>query len=147
MISLDTKNEIARLRALDYSYNKIATALEVSKPKIIEICSELGTEVAELRRDQQDLQIEEFKFTSQERSKLYRQLIGKVHEEILSRDITAIPTERLFTVLERLERSIANVEPRLNHYDSQLAYDFEQMNDEELTKIANAARVPLVSNI
>lgn len=135
MISLDAKNEVIRLRGLDYSYDAIATKTGVSKPKVMEICSEFGAEISTVRQGQLNATIEDLSYATEQRSDLYRKLVGKLHTEISSRDITEVSTERLFTMLERTERSLSAIEQRTMPTASD---PFADMSDEDLQKIINA---------
>ena len=87
MISLDTKSEVIRLRGLDYSFDAIASKAGVSKPKVMDICSEFDTEISTVRHGQLNATVEDLTYATEQRSDLYRKLIGKLHTEISSRDI------------------------------------------------------------
>ena len=137
MISLDVKEEVIRLRALDYSFDRIASTLNISKPKVVDICSEFNDEIETAKTIQKNTLIDDFAYSIEERSKLYRELIAKIHAEILSRDIKQVSTERLFTMLERVERSLSNLEPKTNYSSSQA--DFDGMSDEDLEKLISVS--------
>lgn len=137
MLTLDIKEEVVKLRAMDYSFDKIATTLDISKPKVMQICTDFSSEIDSAKNEQIDTITDNLSYTTQERSKLYRELIAKIHAEILSRDIKQVSTERLFTMLERLERSLSNLEPKTNYNSSQT--DFDGMSDEDLEKLISAS--------
>jgi hypothetical protein len=101
------------------------------------ICAEYDAEIIAMRQEQVKTAIEDASYATEERSKLYRQLIGKLHTEISSRDITAVSTERLFTMLERTERSLSAIEQRTIPKDGD---PFADLSDEDLEKIANTGR-------
>jgi hypothetical protein len=134
MISLDTKSEAIRLRGLDYSFDKIATTLAISKPKVMAICSEFDSEISAIRQGQVSATVDDLSYATEERSGMYRELIGKIHAEISSRDITEVSTERLFTMLERTERSLSAIEQRTMPKGSD---PFADMSDEDLLKIVH----------
>lgn len=138
MVTLDKKQEVVRLRAMEYSFDKIAFSLDLSKPTVVDICTEQESEIEAMRQMQKHTMCEELMYTTQERSKLYRELIGKVHAEILSRDIKGISTEKLFTVLERLERSLSNLEPKATYGNDPFA-EFDDISDADLEKIAKVS--------
>jgi hypothetical protein len=137
MISLDTKSEIIRLRGLDYSFDVIATKSGVSKPKVMAICSEFDGEISTVKQRQLNATVEDLSYATEQRSDLYRKLIGKLHTEISSRDITEVSTERLFTMLERTERSLSAIEQRTMPKDND---PFADMSDAELEKILSVSR-------
>jgi len=137
MISLDTKSEVIRLRGLDYSFDVIATKTSVSKPKVMEICTEFDGEISTVRRSQVNATVEDLSYATEQRSDLYRQLVGKLYAEISSRDITEVSTERLFTMLERTERSLSAIEQRTMLKDSD---PFTDMSNEDLEKILSVSR-------
>lgn len=137
MISLDTKSEVVRLRGLDYSFDAVATKTGVSKPKVMEICSEFDSEVSTVRQGQVSATVEDIAYATEKRSDLYRQLVGKLYAEISSRDITEVSTERLFSMLERTERSLSAIEQRTM---LRVSDPFADMSDEDLEKIASVNR-------
>lgn len=143
MISLDVKGEVIRLRALDYSFDKIANTLDISKPKVMEICADFTNDIERVKNEQIEIITSELTYTAQERSALYRELIRKVHSEILARDITDIPTERLFMMLERLERSLANIEPK--QMNGSFTTTLDNMSDEDIEKIIIASNAALAT--
>lgn len=135
MVTMDKQEEVIRLRAMDYSFDKIASIVGVSKPKIMSICTEFETEIADVRGNQVEATVNDLSYATEERSNLYRKLIGKLHTEITSRDISTISTERLFTMLERTERSLSAIEQRtLPNNDN----PFADVSDIDLEKIINA---------
>jgi hypothetical protein len=137
MVTLDIKEEVIKLRAIEYSFDRIASTLNISKPKVIDICSEFNDEIETARTVQRSSIIDDVAYSSEERSKLYRELIAKIHTEILSRDIKQVSTERLFTMLERVERSLSNLEPKTIYNANQA--DFADMSDEDLEKLMSAS--------
>lgn len=132
MISLDTKSEIIRLRGLDYSFDAIATKVDVSKPKVMDICSEFDGEITAVKQGYIEATVEDQTYATEQRSHLYRQLVGKLYAEISSRDISQVSTEKLFTMLERTERSLSAIEQRTMPKDND---PFADMSDEDLAKI------------
>lgn len=133
--TLDTKTEVVRLRAMDYSFSRIAAAMNLSKPTVIDICSELEAEIARARQGELDTVQKDISYATDERSTLYRQLIGKIHAEIITRDITQVATERLFNMLERTERSLSAIEQRTITKDDD---PFAGLTDKQLEAIANS---------
>jgi ribosomal protein L16 Arg81 hydroxylase len=137
MISLDTKSEIIQLRGLDYSYDAISAKVGISKPKVMEICSEFDAEISTVRKSQLNATVEDLSYATNQRSDLYRQLVSKLYAEISSRDITEVSTERLFTMLERTERSLSAIEQRTMPTASD---PFADMSDEDIEKILSVSK-------
>lgn len=142
MINLDIKSEVVKLRGLDYSFDAIATKVGVSKPKVMDICSEFDGEISTVRQGKLNATVEDLSYATQHRSDLYRELVGKLHTEISSRDITEVSTDRLFAMLERTERSLSAIEQRTMLRDGD---PFADMSDEDLEKIINATSNSTVS--
>lgn len=137
MISLDIKSEVVRLRGLDYSYDKIATILGISKPKVMGICSEFKAEINTARQEELVTAIGDLSYATEERSSIYRQLIGKLHTEIITRDMSQVATEKLFTMLERTERSLSTIEQRIGDRADD---PFAKMSDQTLVRIIDERR-------
>lgn len=141
MLSLSKQNEVVRLRALGNSYDAIAKELVVSKPTIMNVCDARATDIDSMAKATVDTANQDFVYATEQRSKIYRELIGKLHTEITSRDISTVSTERLFTMLERTERSLSTIEQRTlpNNHDP-----FTDMSDEDLEKIIIASNISRV---
>lgn len=140
MITLETKNEIIRLRSLSYSYDSIASILAVSKPSVMKICKEHILEINVIQAEQISTTLQEATDNIEARSRLYRDLIRRLYDELANRDLTSVSTDRLMAMLEKAERGLSSIEMRSN---SELT-DFYNLSDNELAIIANGARKSLL---
>lgn len=135
MTSLDTQNEVVRLRGLGYSFDSIAANLEVSKPTIMKICKDYTIEIDGLQAEQIAITLRDATESAETRSRLYRDLIKRLYSELATRDLTSVSTERLMAMLEKAERSLAAIEMRNNAVGFT---DYSTLSTEDLIKIATA---------
>lgn len=92
----EQKNEFLELRAKGMSYDKIARELGVSKQTLINWSKELETELINLRVIEMEALREKYLITSQTQIELLGTQLKKVREELEKRDLSEIPTLKLF---------------------------------------------------
>lgn len=136
MTSLDTQNEVVRLRGLGYSFDSIAATLDVSKPTVMKVCKGYATEINTLQAEQITATLQDATEGVVARSKLYQDIIRRLYSELATRDLTIVSTDRLMAMLEKAERSLAAIELRNNAVG---LTDYSYLSDEDLEKIARAS--------
>lgn len=136
MVTLDKQEEVIRLRAMGYSFDSIAANLEVSKPTIMKICKDYTVEIDNLQAEQISSTLRDATDSIEARSKLYRDLIKRLYDELAGRDLTAVSTYSLMAMLERAERSLSAIEMRNNAVGLN---DFSDLSDEELAIITRGS--------
>lgn len=141
MTSLDTQNEVVRLRGLGYSFDSIATKIEVSKPTIMKICKAYTVEIDSLQVEQITSTLRDATDSAETRSRLYRDVIKRLYTELSTRDLASVSTDRLMAMLEKAERSLAAIE--LRNYAVGLT-DYSDLSNEDLIKIATAGKAAIL---
>jgi hypothetical protein len=139
MLALEKQSEIIQLRGLGNSYDKIAEQLNISKPTAIKVCLAYEDKVANLHAKQIETTLEEAAYNLEVRSSMYKQLIQRLYKEISTRDLSEISTDRLFSMLEKTERSLTAIETRNTSQTATNAL-IENMSDENLALIAGASQ-------
>lgn len=95
MIDTETKVKIVELRSKDYSIQRIAKKLDLSKQTIVDACREMKEEIASLRAVQLDALYEAEKITTEARIRNLSTLLGKMKKELDARSFSDVPTEKL----------------------------------------------------
>lgn len=123
MVDLEKKQQIVALRAAGKSISKIAEAVGVAKQTVVDVCKDMREEVASLHAMQLEALYEEQKISTEERIRALSSVMGKIRQELESRSLVDVPTEKLVELFLKtsstLEGSI--VEPRFQSTDEQKA--------------------------
>lgn len=95
MTDRDTENRIIELRARGKSYSTIASELKIGKQTALDVCKKYKEQIATLQALELEQLYEEQRITSTERITAIASLMQRVREEIDSRDLSQVPTEKL----------------------------------------------------
>ena len=109
MIEIKSKLSIVELRAQGYSIKKIADKLGVSKQTVVDTIKELKDEVASLQAVQLDALYEAEKITTEARIKNLSTLLKKIQQEIDSRDLSDVPTDKLIDLYIKTSSTLDGV--------------------------------------
>lgn len=114
METLDTKERFIELRAKGWSFDKIAQELGKAKQTLIDWSKELEEEIANLKALELEALYEKHYLHKETRLQLFGEVLSKIREEVMSRDLSEVPTDKLLELLlkynNQLEEEI--VEPR-----------------------------------
>ena len=89
------KEEFLKLRAKGWSFNRIAKQLGVSKPTLIAWSRDLALEIRNQKALEHEALLEQCSLTREARIQFLGDLVKKLLEELSSRNLATIPTERL----------------------------------------------------
>lgn len=113
MAKNDKKEDLIELRATGMSYQKIADEIGVSKRTLINWGKKLNYEIANARAVELEALQDEYFMLKERRIKLFGEKLKAISEEIESRDLSDIKTEKLFDLFFRmytlLEKEAVNV--------------------------------------
>ena len=110
MKDLETKKRYVELRALNWSYDRIAKELGVSKPILIGWSREFKIEIDNLKSAQlSDLQ-ERYSLTKLKRLELFGQSLNALKAELDGRDLSHLPTEKLLELILKYGTAIKQEE-------------------------------------
>jgi transposase len=107
---LDQKAQFIELRAKEVPYEKIAQELEVSKPTLIKWGRELETEISNRRTLELELLQEKYFVSKTKRIELYGEQLNRLNEELVKRDLSEIPTEKLYDMTMKTVASLKQEE-------------------------------------
>jgi len=94
------------LRAKGFSYSNISEQLGVSKQSLISWSQELKNDIANLGAIERDAIYEKYRQDKISRIKMFGDELERVRGEFQKRDISTIPTDRLFNLLLQLQTSL-----------------------------------------
>ena len=110
---LETKERFIELRAKGWSFDKIAKELGKAKQTLIDWSKELQDEIANLKALELEAIYESYYLLKENRLQTFGGLLNKIKDEVLSRDLTEVPTDKLLELLLKYNAQIKEeiVEP------------------------------------
>jgi transposase len=110
----DKHAHFIELRAQGLSYQKISKQLNVSKPTLIKWSREHCTEIKNAKAVENERIREDYLLGRQHRTRVLGTQLNRITKEILKRDLTEVPTWRLFElqrkVINEIEKDASEVE-------------------------------------
>jgi len=101
MKDMKTKERFVELRAKGWSFEKIAKELKVCKQTLINWSKELSIMISNLRAIELEALQEKYYSTKKARIELFGKRLEAIKKELEKRDLSEIPTAKLFELLER----------------------------------------------
>ena len=111
---LQTKERFIELRAKGWSYDKIAKKLGKAKQTLIDWGKELEDEIANLKALELEALYEKYYLLKESRIETFGGLVKKLKDEVMSRDLSEVPTDKLLELLLKDENQLKDevIEPR-----------------------------------
>ena len=130
MESIETKERFIELRAKGWSFDKIAKELGKAKQTLIDWSKELKDEVANRKALELEALYEAYYLLKENRLQTFGGLLNKIKDEVLSRDLSDVPTDKLLDLFLKYNSQIKEeiVEPI---YKTSLEI-YEERQDKEL---------------
>lgn len=134
MIKTEERLKVIERRAKGESIAKIAKALKMGKDKVVTILRESREEVAALEALELDAFYEAEKLTIKERIRRLSRLSQRLLDEVESRDLTDVPTEKLIDLYLKSSSALdaAIVEPDLRSTEEVRQEREERLDVEQL---------------
>ncbi len=114
MKTTEVKEEFIKLRAKNYSFDKIAEELEVAKTTLIDWQGEFKKEIKNLRAIEKQKLYQQYAMTKEAKIKAYGGLLERIREEITNRKLDTIDTKELIElslkVSKLLDQEIEDLE-------------------------------------
>ena len=111
---LKIKERFIELRAKGWSYDKIAKELGKAKQTLIDWGKELEDEIANLKALELEALYEKYYLLKESRIETFGELVKKLKDEVMSRDLSEVPTDKLLELLLKYENQLKDevIEPR-----------------------------------
>ncbi len=121
----ETKQRFVDLRARGWSFAKIAIVLNTSKQTLISWSKEMSLEISNLRALELEALQEKYYLVKEKRIELFGERLKAIKGELDKRDLTAIPTEKLFDIFFKCQRTLEReaVETVFQEKTSTLGFD------------------------
>lgn len=110
---LETKERFIELRAKGWSFDKIAKELGKAKQTLINWSKELEDEIANLKALELEALYETYYLQRESRLQTFGAMLTKIKEEVASRDLSDVPTDKLLELLLKYNSQVKEeiVEP------------------------------------
>lgn len=130
MESVEIKEKFIELRAKGWSFDEIAKELGKAKQTLIDWSKELQDEIANRKALELEALYETYYLLKENRLQTFGGLLNKIKDEVLSRDISDVPTDKLLDLFLKYNSQIKEeiVEPI---YKTSLEI-YEERQDKEL---------------
>lgn len=102
------------LRAKGWSYDKIAKELGKAKQTLIDWGKELEDEIANLKALELEALYEKYYLLKESRIETFGELVKKLKDEVISRELSEVPTDKLLELLLKYENRLKDevMDPR-----------------------------------
>ena len=134
---IDTKQRFIDLRARGWSFDKIAKELGKAKQTLIDWSKELQDEIANLKAMELETLYEKYYLLKENRLQTFGAMLIKIKEEVLTRDFSEIPTDKLLDLLLKYNTQVKDevIEPTYKTSEEMLEDRMDKELLEELTAI------------
>lgn len=134
----ELKNEFVIMRAKGYSYRDIEDELGVSKSTLSNWSNELEEEIARLKAIELDSLYQQYYLNKENKIKLLGDLLDRMREEALSRDLSDVSTDRLLELILRYQEKLEDEKVNIKLLSSK---EMEELKtDKTNTKLDSSVR-------
>lgn len=132
MEGIKTKERFIELRAKGWSFDKIAKELGKAKQTLIDWSKELQDEIANRKALELETLYETYYLQRESRLQTFGAILTKIKEEVMSRDLSDVPTDKLLDLFLKYNNQIREeiVEPIYKSSQELI----EERQDRELLK-------------
>ncbi len=102
MKDMEQKERFIELRALGWSFDRIAEELKISKQTLIQWSRDFALEIGNLQAIRLDALRDKYVFAKEKRLEVFGELLNRVKEELTGRDLSTMPSEKLSDLLFKL---------------------------------------------
>ena len=139
---LETKEKFLELRAKGWSFDKIAKEIGMAKQTLIDWSKELQDEIANRKALELEALYEKHYLLKENRIETFGVLLRKLKDEVMSRDLSDVPTDKLLDLLLKYNSQVKEeiVEPI---YKSSQEIKEERQDRELLEELTTLQSEPL----
>lgn len=110
MKDTDKQKKFIELRGKNWSFNRIAKEIKVSKSTLIKWDKEFTYEIANINQMELEALYEEYKMTKEQRLEYLGKLQKKLIKELEKRDLTDVKTDKLLDMLLKTNDKLENLD-------------------------------------
>lgn len=136
METLKVKEKFIELRAKGWSFDKIAKELGKAKQTLIDWSKELEDEIANLKALELEALYEKHYLLKENRIETFGVLLRNLKDEVMSRDLSNVPTDKLLDLLLKYENQLKDevIEPR---FKTSIEIKEDELDKELLNELTN----------
>jgi len=111
---MEEKQRFIELRAQGWSYDRIAQELGRAKQTLVDWGKEFKEEIANLKALELDKLYQEYYLTKESRLQTFGQMLTRIKDEVLSRDLSEVPTDKLLDLFLKFNSQVKEeiIEPQ-----------------------------------
>ena len=113
MKNKETKVRFIERRAQGLPLAKIAAKSNVSKTTLVNWNQEVKEEIDNLRAIELEAMYEKYDLSTRKRVEFFGDVLSRIQRELETRDLSAIPTEKLFAMYARFYREAQHALPEI----------------------------------
>lgn len=102
-----TKLQFVELRAKGKSFAKISNELGISKTTLIDWSRDLSEDILNLKAIETEALREQYQIGATHRIKMFSERLEAVRQELSTRDLSNIPTDKLYDLLFKLSDNLS----------------------------------------
>ncbi len=138
----ETKERFIELRAQGYSFDRIAKELGKAKQTLIDWSKDLQEEIANRKALELEALYEKYYLLKEVRLQTFGEMINKIKAEVVKRDLSDVPTEKLLELLLKYNSQVKEeiVEPI---YKSSQEIKEERLDRELLDELTTLQTEPI----
>jgi len=103
---LETKERFIEMRAKGYSFDRIAKELGKAKQTLIDWSKGLQDEIANRKALELEALYEKYYLLKENRLQTFGELLNKLKQEVMSRDLSNLPTDKLLDLFLKYNSQI-----------------------------------------
>ncbi len=126
----ETKARFMELRAQGLPLAKIAAEIKVSKTTLVNWEGDLKEQIDNLRAMELEAMYDKYHLSTRKKVEFFGDILSRIQRELETRELSEIPTEKLFAMYAHFYREAQHALPELTF-----------RNDDEV-KVAKAMRLP-----
>lgn len=126
----ETKARFMELRAQGLPLAKIAAEIKVSKTTLVNWEGDLKEQIDNLRAIELEAMYDKYHLSTRKKVEFFGDILSRIQRELETRELSEIPTEKLFAMYAHFYREAQHALPELTF-----------RNDDEV-KVAKAMRLP-----
>lgn len=133
---MEQKQRFIELRAQGWSYDKIAQELGKAKQTLVDWGKEFKGEIANLKALELDHLYQEYYLTKENRLQTFGQMLNKIKDEVLNRDLSEVPTDKLLDLFLKYNSQVKEeiIEPQ---FKTSAEIEEDKLDRELLEELTN----------
>lgn len=133
---MEEKQRFIELRAKGLSYDKIAQELGRAKQTLVDWGKEFKEEIANLKALELDSLYQEYYLSKENRLQTFGQMLNRIKDEVLSRDLSEVPTDKLLELFLKYNSQVKEeiIEPQ---FKTSAEIEEDKLDREILDELTN----------